>query len=78
MFDEEKEIDAVTCVMTGDYTGDGKINNKDSVALSRYCAQLEEASMLQLRGLDLNGDGYVNNLDALMLAKYLVGKVEIN
>ena len=70
-------VDEVTCVMTGDYTGDGIINNKDTVALSRKCIDKQSATEAQMLAIDVNGDGYINNRDSALLSRYLVGKEEI-
>lgn len=77
LFDGDSIIDEKTFIMTGDYNGDGLINNKDVVLISKYCVDKADADMVQLRALDVNGDGYVNNRDSAMLSRYLVGKEKI-
>ena len=67
-------IDFATIVLTGDYNGDGAINNKDVVMLNQLVLDKREADLWQMIALDVNGDGYVNNKDCAMLARYLVGK----
>lgn len=67
-------IDFATVVLTGDFNGDGAINNKDVVMLNQLVLEKREADLWQMIALDVNGDGYVNNKDCAMLARYLVGK----
>lgn len=67
-------IDFATVVLTGDFNGDGAINNKDVVMLNQLVLEKREADLWQMVALDVNGDGYVNNKDCAMLARYLVGK----
>ncbi len=73
----DKVVDEVIVVVTGDYNGDGKINNRDAAMISRYLVDKEVASLAQLTAIDVNGDGYVNNRDASMVSRYLVGKEKI-
>mgnify|MGYP002853429158 CR=1 FL=1 len=70
-------IDEVTILITGDYSGDGKITNKDVSGVLRTLLSKESPDELQLQAVDVNGDGYVNNRDAAMLGRYLVGKEEL-
>ena len=53
----------------GDINGDGEVNNKDVVALFRYCSDLDAVTVL--RALDVNGDKSVNNKDIIRLFNYL-------
>lgn len=69
--------DEVVIVVTGDYNGDGIINNRDAAMITRYLVDKESASLTQLTAIDVNGDGYVNNRDASMVSRYLVGKETI-
>ena len=73
----EKIIDSITAVMTGDMTGDGIINNRDVVMLNKYQVGKASAEEYQIIAMDVNGDGYVNNKDAAVIARYLVGKETI-
>jgi hypothetical protein len=70
-------IDEVFIIITGDYTGDGKISNKDVSGVLRTLLGKETPNDIQLLAVDVNGDGYVNNRDAAMLGRYLVGKEEL-
>jgi len=70
----EDVIDEVVVVVTGDYNGDGYINNRDASMITRYLVDKEYATLTQLTAIDVNGDGYVNNRDASMVSRYLVGK----
>lgn len=73
----EKIIDSITAVMTGDMTGDGIINNRDVVMLNKYQVGKASAEEYQIIAMDVNSDGYVNNKDAAVIARYLVGKETI-
>ena len=76
MLDDEV-VDSATVVLTGDYNGDGSVNNKDVVMLNQLVLGKREAELCQMIALDVNGDGYVNNKDCAMLSRYLVGKETI-
>lgn len=71
-------LDEVVVVQTGDYNGDGVIDNKDVSGIIRCLVGKETADTTTLMAVDLNGDGNVNNRDAAMLSRYLVGKEAIN
>lgn len=73
----DEVADEVVVVVTGDYNGDGLINNRDAAMITRYLVDKEVASLAQLTAIDVNGDGYVNNRDASMVSRYLVGKETI-
>ena len=60
--------------MSGDVTGDGKINNRDAAMITRYLVGKEVITVGQLYAIDVNGDGNFNNRDAAMISRYLVGK----
>ena len=70
-------LDEVVVVQTGDYNGDGVIDNKDVSGIIRCLVGKETADTTMLMAVDLNGDGNVNNRDAAMLSRYLVGKEAI-
>lgn len=70
-------IDAVIVIVTGDYDGNGKINNRDAAKLMRYLVHKETPNEAQLYAMDVNKDGAVNNRDAAMISRYLVGKETI-
>ncbi|MDO4864338.1 MAG: chitobiase/beta-hexosaminidase C-terminal domain-containing protein, partial [Ruminococcus sp.] len=72
-------LDSAVIIISGDYTGDGKVNNKDLAKLNAYVAKTNtvEADEIQMIALDVNGDGSVNNRDCALLSRYLVGKEEI-
>ncbi len=74
LMDGETVIDSITIVITGDYDGNGSINNRDAAKITRYLVDKEEANLYQMVAIDVNGDGYVNNRDASMISRYLVGK----
>lgn len=77
LVDGETVVDSITIVVTGDFNGDGLINNRDASMITRYLVDKEEASLYQMLAIDVNGDGYVNNRDAAMVSRYLVGKEQL-
>lgn len=77
LINEDQVEDEVVVAVTGDYNGDGLINNRDAAMITRYLVDKESASLTQLTAIDVNGDGYVNNRDASMVSRYLVGKETI-
>ena len=55
----------------GDVNEDGKINNQDSIAISKYLAGWEvEITEQGLKNADVNGDGQVNSVDSILLARF--------
>lgn len=67
-------VDAVMVIVTGDYDGNGKVNNMDASRIMRYLVNKETPDEYQLYASDVNKDGVVNNKDAAMLPRYLIGK----
>lgn len=74
----EEILDEKIAVMTGDVTGDGKINNRDVAYVARLLVNKQTAEEYQLLSMDVNGDGKVNNRDVAMVSRYLVGKNELS
>ena len=74
LMDGETVLDSTTAVLTGDFNGDGYVNNKDVVMINQYVLEKRTANEIQMIAIDVNGDGFVNNRDCAMLARYLVGK----
>ena len=53
----------------GDIDGDGSVNNRDAITLTRY---LNEWGVNVVEAaLDIDGDGFVNNRDVMTLTRYL-------
>ena len=77
IMDGNKVLDEKIFVIVGDMNGDGLVNNRDVVFISRYLVGKETPTNPQICAMDVNGDGYVNNRDAAMLSRYLVGKETI-
>lgn len=77
LLDGEVVLDSLIVIMTGDFDGNGSINNRDAAKITRYLVDKEEANHYQMVAIDVNGDGYVNNRDASMVSRYLVGKETI-
>ena len=59
--------------MPGDFTGDGKLNLTDMLALRRLITgcDMREDGIMQVA--DLNGDGKINAIDAIYLRKMILG-----
>lgn len=60
-------------VVTGDVTGEGNINSRDTSALSNYLLFKSDLSEYAYYAADLNGDGEVNSLD-LLLTEMLINR----
>ena len=58
--------------ISGDLTGDGKINSLDGLLLMRYLNGWD-VNISAPEAMDVNGDGKVNSLDGLILMRYLNG-----
>lgn len=69
------DVDSVKVVLTGDFNGDGYVDNKDVVMINQYVLEKRIANAYQMIAIDVNADGYVNNRDCAMLSQYLVDKV---
>lgn len=65
----------VSDVIIGDVNGDGVVNNKDRLILTRYLAGWDSygEDTVDLVAADVNGDGNVNNKDRLILTRHLAG-----
>ena len=64
-------------VVTGDFNGDGDMDNKDVVLSMQNILEIIPADEYQSVAIDVTGDGIVNNRDCAKMAQYLVGKVEL-
>lgn len=71
---EEAIKDAVEAVVTGDFSGDGSINNKDVALLLRHLMDQVEPTPAQVRAGDVNGSGRVDARDAVLTLRVIVGK----
>lgn len=69
-----KVMDTLEVVVSGDVNSDGFVNNKDVSMLVRCLAEKEVPTDSQILAANVNGDGYVNNRDAALIARSLVGK----
>jgi len=60
-------------ILYGDVNGDGTVNNKDRLVLTRYLAKWTDypEEIINMAAADVNGDGKVNNLDRLILTRHL-------
>ena len=67
-----EETKEYTLVVTGDITGDGKIQNGDLIKLVRYRVELITLEEPYKLAADVNGDGKVADSDIIKLARALV------
>jgi len=60
-------------ILYGDVNGDGTVNNKDRLVLTRYLAKWTDypAEVINMAAADVNADGTVNNKDRLILTRHL-------
>ena len=58
-------------VQTGDANGDGEINAKDRMMLTRYLAKWSGYKNIDMTAADLNNDGAVNAKDRMILTRHL-------
>ena len=68
-----EETKEYTLVVTGDITGDGKLQNGDLIKLVRYRVELITLEEPYKLAADVNGDGKVADSDIIKLARILVG-----
>ena len=66
-----------TIVLYGDVDGDGRINAKDLLKLSKYLKRQCGLAKANLRASDVNRDGIVSTADLAYLQKSLLGLAEI-
>lgn len=74
MFRGDELIAETIVIVTGDFNGDGKVNNKDIVMINQYIANNRIANEAQMLAIDVNGDGNVNSRDCIVISNYLVDK----
>lgn len=63
--------DENSSAILGDVDGNGRVNDQDSILLSRYLS--EWANDIDTDSADMNGDGKVNDQDSIILARKLAG-----
>ena len=72
-----EETKEYTLVVTGDLTGDGKLQNGDLIKLVRYRVELITLEEPYKRAADVNGDGKVTDSDIIVIARVLVNLKEL-
>lgn len=60
--------------LIGDVNADSKVNDQDSILLSRYLA--EWGNTIDTAAADMNGDGKINDQDSIVLSRTLAGWYE--
>ena len=68
--DTSVDVDLIAC----DCNGDGKVNNKDVIALFGYVSGSVNASSIDVYAADCSGDGNVANSDVVLLFRYVSGQ----
>ncbi|MBQ2117685.1 MAG: hypothetical protein II192_01365, partial [Clostridia bacterium] len=80
---EDCDLGEVALLLWGDANGDGTVNAKDALQISRYAAGKGsvfgsssdgEWEAYRFAAADVNGDGLVNSRDALQISRYAAGK----
>lgn len=76
---DTKPTDPTDDFISGDVTGDNKINVFDSIALKRYLIlmsnpNIDFALAPHASASDVNGDGYISTADLVLLNKFLTGQ----
>lgn len=66
-----------TVMVTGDVSGDGKINISDMVAIQAHILGKETLSGFAATAGDINGDGKINISDMVALQAHILGKEEV-
>ena len=61
--------DATKNRLPGDVNGDGKVDSRDAIRLSKYLAKMDVE--INLENADVTGDGRVDTRDLIRLKKYL-------
>ena len=69
-FTETFLVTVERAVLYGDVNGDGEVNTRDRVLLTRYLAQWEDCTV-DPEAADVNRDGEVNARDRVILSRYL-------
>ena len=64
-------INLEPAVVSGDASGDGVVDAKDRMLLSRYLAKWKGYENIDVKAADVNNDGEVNAKDRMILARHL-------
>lgn len=72
-----KVVRTYTIVVTGDTSGDGKVNITDLIAVKSHILKKSILTGYKLSGGDTNGDGKVNITDFIKIKGYILKKNEI-
>ncbi len=72
-----EETKEYTLVVTGDITGDGKLQNGDLIKLVRYRVELITLEEPYKLAADVNGDSRVTDSDIIVIARVLVNLREL-
>ena len=62
-----------TIIVTGDNTGDGKLNTADILKLKRAVAKMIELNEIEKRASDVRNDGQINQKDILKMSRLVAG-----
>ena len=76
--DKGKIIKTYTIVVTGDTSGDGKINITDMIAVKAHVLKKSTLTGVYSNAGDVNGDGKINITDFIKIKAVLLGKDSIS
>ena len=69
-------IDTITVVVTGDVTGDGRINAADYIAQRRSILGTTNLEIANQTAADVNGNGKIQANDYIKLRRYILGMID--
>ena len=74
VLDLNSKIIEYTLIVSGDITGDGKVNIADIVKIADYTLSGGILNNYEMKAVDITGDGKVNIADIVKLADYTSNK----
>lgn len=69
-------IDTLTVVVTGDVTGDGRVNAADYIAQRRSILGITNLNIANQTAADVNGNGKIQANDYIKLRRYILGMID--
>ena len=76
LLNEDNEIlDKVVVIISGDITGDGKIDSIDVLRVRLYLANKIKLKDYQIKSANVNSDTRINSVDVLRMRLYIAGKI---
>ena len=75
--DSNKTYAKYTVIVTGDISGDGKINITDLISIKSHILKKSKLTGYKAMGGDVNGDGKINITDFIKIKGYILKKNSI-